>query len=172
MGFFKTIKSATGEQWKSTSLWLFYTLVGSLIPTWGGIVLLFFFNKWQGWYLFYEKGEFILYSAALLAPALYVLIKEAKRPGFQLMAVISIIILIISGLLYSAIALLSYNIIDSDIKIDMGLLANISLWLFLISIIIAFFAELLSKIQQDPNVEGIRSIEMTNLEDEYNKFKK
>ncbi|QYR20981.1 hypothetical protein KZ483_25110 [Paenibacillus sp. sptzw28] len=172
MGFIRTIFTATSEQWKSTSLWIFYTLLGSLIPTWGGIVLLVIFNKLQDWSVFYKNGEFILYSAGLLAPALFVLIREAKRPGFQFMAIISVIMLLLTGLLYSAIALFGFKIIQSDIKINMGVLAKISLFLFVLSVFIAFLAELLSKIQQDPNVEGMRLREMNNLEDEYNKFKK
>jgi hypothetical protein len=167
----KTITYATNEQWKSTMYWLLYTLIGGLVPTWGGAILLWIFGNWRGWEPFYANGEFILYSAALLAPALHILIKDARKPGFQLLAILNLAILFISFLLYAAIALSAFNIVNTEYKINLSLLSILSIWLFVLSVIISFLSELLENVKSDPDVEKIKSDQMYELSGEFKKLK-
>src|SRR5437588_3999549 len=70
------LKTSESQDWWESSSWLLYNLIGGLLPMWGGLLLLYIFGHHDRWQQLISRGEFALYSAALLAPAVYVVLKD------------------------------------------------------------------------------------------------
>ena len=195
---YNLIKTATKEQWINTTEWFLYTLIGGLVPLWLGAILLSLTSSWRGWDFFVVNGEFALYSASLLAPTIHILVKDTKKPWFKILILISMLLLIISTALYTTVTVKTtasssaesieqldekeitsglqqqevpkenYNTTRELIPIDLNILKSITLLIFIITLIISFFATLLENVKAEPNVEGIKAREMTDLKDAFN----
>lgn len=175
----KLLRTTTKEQWSNSLYWFVFTSIGGLIPLWVGAIILRFLSSWPGWSYFIINGEFTLYSAALLAPSLHILIKESKKPGFRFMVVLCFILLIISAIIYATVfigttAQLGFTVIgkEESTPVDLVLLKTWSIIIFIASCIISFFAVLLENVKADPNVEGMRTQELNDLEKSFNTLNK
>ena len=138
----KLFLSAIRRHYVETFKWLIFTLVGGLIPVWGGMLMFRLFSIKFGFATFSSNGEFALYSAGMLAPSCYLIVKDYKNSVFiyrSFFALASIICLLISAILFAGVtAASSFGKEQVPIKLDSDFLRTITLWLFAVSVIISF----------------------------------
>jgi len=73
----KALKQAKGRDWQDAGHWLFWTAFG-MMPLWLLLILLWAFTQPVSLGTFTGQGEFALYSAGILAGAIYVVTKESN----------------------------------------------------------------------------------------------
>jgi len=141
------ILSAMSKHGKETGKWLAFSLGGALIPVWGGMMLFRLFSKPVKFSDFSGNGEFALYSAAMLAPALYLILKDFKNSPFMYrhaFAGISALGLSLSMLLFAGVTAVHTGGLGS-ITLDQVFLRKITLGLFVGSVVLSFLTEVLDK---------------------------
>jgi hypothetical protein len=118
------------------------SLAGSLMPLWLGAILFFAFDSWLGWSVFFDDGEFYLYSASIITPSAYILFtyKQKNYDSYALLFWFSILILIFSAGLFTAITATQALSNNTPVKINPKFLGYSSLIIFLISVIIFYIA--------------------------------
>ena len=91
------------EKWRAR-YWLIYTLIGGLLPTWGGIIILIMIWKDFKFLQFFAHGEFALYAVSLAAPAVFSVFHglagpRAKRQAWIVLGLI--LVLVVSTLVFT-----------------------------------------------------------------------
>jgi hypothetical protein len=141
-----------------------YNLLGSLMPIWGTYFLLQLHHQHFVLNDFIKHGEFALYTAAFLAPALQLVvrnIRDAKyvlRPGAVLFAVAG---LVVSGIIYSGVVVG----VPSPQQIDEEFLFKVSIILFASSLAFAVLVTLIENQQLNPNVTKSEADDRKALDD-------
>src|SRR2546427_10690573 len=121
---------ALQKHWKETTNWLAFTLVGGLIPVWGGMVLFLLLSKPVFFSTFSSNGEFAIYSAAILAPSLYLIAKDRTtsnflfRPFFSLICVVG---LLLSAMLFAGVTAVHTGGLGS-VSLNVGFLRTFTLF--------------------------------------------
>lgn len=125
---------------------------------------------------FLKHGEFVLYSAAFIAPALYVVIKDFREIRFvrrQLFVLIAGFVLIISALVYAGLVTVTSF---SDQPEAMRLVVNqtflswVSLILLPISVIYAYLVTVLDNHRSDPNIRAELEDKQKQLEKQFDQL--
>ena len=80
--FWRSLSETNYSHWSEATGSLAYSGFFSLMPVLFGYVLLRVLSRHPTWSDFSHHGEFALYSAAMLGPALYRIGKDLKVPGF------------------------------------------------------------------------------------------
>lgn len=85
-------------------LWLGFTLLFGLLPLYGGALFLWFLSSELSLRGFVDHGEFAIYSAGLLAPALFIVVREYHAPFPQraFWGLISIVLLVLVMIVFAA----------------------------------------------------------------------
>jgi hypothetical protein len=78
MNIFQALKEADRDDWTDASSWLFWTLLGGVMPSWLLLLLLVLFSQPLSLDVFAGAGEFALYSAGILSGTMYVVTKEIR----------------------------------------------------------------------------------------------
>lgn len=74
------LANARSEHVREGQYWLGFTLFGGLLPVYGGALFLWIFSsKWTPTQ-FVDHGEFAIYTAGLLASALFIVVREYQGP--------------------------------------------------------------------------------------------
>lgn len=140
-----SIPEENREHWQEALKWLVFTIVGSLFPVWAGALLLMLTSQPFGWRDFFRHGEFALYSAAILAPAIQLLSREFRTIFFEhrwLHLLVAVVGLLVSALLFSAVIATSPPS-GSPLRLNQGMLIWGSMGLFLSSATFVFFVTFL-----------------------------
>ena len=172
MKFIEDIMATESEDWQDGIMWLVYTLLGGLFPFWGSAILLLLFNKWQGINPFVDHGEFAIYSAPLLAIALFV--ANRKSSGFQsrgLFSIIAVICLLFSSFLFAGVSSIDF-FAPIKISLNLGFLRKASLYLFFISVLEAFVAYVFDLSRPVPNLEGLKQHNLNELSKTLDKIRR
>lgn len=146
---------------KNTVTFIIINLFGSLMPLWLGALLLIAFSKWTGGSVFWNDGEFYLYSAALFTQSAYILLnyKSKNYDWFAILSWLSIIILVISAVLFSGLTT-SLAIFESEkSQFNQVFLRKTSTWAFIISVMIFYVASYVQNYDQDLGMKHRKSIE-------------
>lgn len=119
--------------WSSTVQWLAYVLFGSLVPVWGEFFVYLLFGEPITAKQFVSNGEFFLYTCSFVVPSLYLLSKArsadfALRPLWQL---VGLGLLLLSGLMFGSLALLSAKPSGTGLSINDSVLMTSSMALLL-----------------------------------------
>jgi hypothetical protein len=124
-----------------TLVYFSWTVIASLIPLWLGLLMFIAYGHSWTWSLFYEKGEFYLYSTAYLANAIYLVRKQnAKEGGMHFIVTLSAALLLaIAAALYASLNT-SQIIFGHNSGFTHPFLFISSLVLFGISIIFSLYA--------------------------------
>jgi hypothetical protein len=172
---FRVLRDSAKEHWTDTLLWFIFTIFASLLPVWGSYLILRLFSLPIVFYDFVRNGEFALYSAALLAPALYLIVKEfgppfIHRTTFVFLAVFA---LFVSGLVFASVTAISSTSTvsaNSSLKvgtvplmIDRDFMISVSLFLFSFTAFFSFLVRLVDTVRMRPDVEGITIREREEL---------
>ena len=132
-----------------------YNLLGSLMPIWASFFLLKLHH--QHFYLndFVKHGEFALYTAAFLAPALQLVVRNIRDSKYVLgtgAVLFAVAGLVASGIIYSGVVLG----VPSPQQIDEGFLFYVSIILFASSL---GFAVLVALFEYQPVNLNVRKSE-------------
>jgi hypothetical protein len=144
------IRSASFRIWFQTLQWLGYNLLGSLMPIWGTYFLLRLHH--QQFYLndFVKHGEFALYTAAFLTPALQLVVTNIRNAKYVLgtgTVLFALAGLVVAVNIYSGVAVG----LPSPQQIDEHFLFLVSVILFLSSLAFAFLVTLIEYQVANPN---------------------
>jgi uncharacterized membrane protein YhaH (DUF805 family) len=159
-----TIRSASWRSWWQTLLWVGYNLLGSLMPIWGTYFLLQLHH--QNFVLndFIKHGEFALYTAAFLAPALQLVVRNIRDAKYVLgtgAVLFAVAGLVVSGIIYSGVVVG----VPSPQQIDESFLFKVSIILFASSLAFAVLVTLIENQQLNPNVTKSEADDQKALND-------
>ncbi len=169
--------SALGKHWKETTNWLLYTLVGGLVPVWGGMVLFGLFSKPLAFSAFSSNGEFAIYSAAILAPSLYLILKDLSTSNFlyrHFFSLVCIFGLGVSMILFAGVTAVNTGGLGA-VTLNQGFLRRVTIILFLISVIVAFLVTALDSARMGIDIKQVRQereSQEQNLEKEFDHLKR
>jgi hypothetical protein len=142
-----TLQLSTRSQWLDAGGWIAYTLFGGLLPFWGTALILLFVNKSQPLGRYLENGELAVFCAGLLASTIPVMRRRIKgaqveHPGwFHFVALVSLAVIFV---LFASVTL-ARQFRASDLNTDAVIVT--SLILFLVSVVMGFFVELIHNIR-------------------------
>ena len=149
---FTEIRASSRQQLIESLKWITAVVMGGLLPLWGGYLMLLLFSQPVTLSDFASNGEFALYSAAFLTPALYLVGRDVRDPFVhrQLFMLGGILMLIISVLLFAAVTAAATAALGAaqigGIQLDRNMLINWSLVLLAITSVFAFLVNLLDSI--------------------------
>jgi hypothetical protein len=163
---------STFTHWREAIYSHLYTAVGGLAPLWIGWIALTFFRRSPTIADFARNGEFALYSAAVLAPALYIVSTQVpptpiggRAPlvlfciAFTLCAVVGYVIVmpVASGLV-------------GRVEVDELFLVKGTLSLFGLSMLLSFLITVLHNIRSDPEVRAMVEAQQAELEENFDEL--
>jgi len=155
-----SISGALAKHWKETTNWLGFTLIGGLVPVWGGWVLFRLISKPVGFSDFSSNGEFAIYSSAMLAPSLYLILKDLKTSNFlyrHFFALVSIFGLALALILFAGVtAVKSGGIVTA--KIDQPFLTKVTLLLFVGSVFVSYLVTALDNERIGIDIDEVRRV--------------
>lgn len=158
------------QPWCETSKWLFYTLVGSLLPVWGSCLLLKLFSQTIQWVDFFKHGEFALYSAAIITPAIYLILKEKFNIPFlsrHVCGLLALAFLISSTLIFAGVTVIAVNQNIQRPILNESFLVITSIVVFCLSVFLAFFITLADNIITQEDLREVRQRDSEKLEKEF-----
>ncbi len=159
MELLSDLRNATLGHWRQAGLWILMVVMGGLFPLWGGALLFVLWGQSPSLPLFLSHGEFYIYSAAIMAPTLYVLLSICR---FGIVHIISIMVLLVNAVLFAGI--LSSNSFAPIIDVDKVFLRSSSIVLLALSIFITLCARVAENIQRGPDVRGMQRRAYDELE--------
>ena len=146
---------------------LIYTLIGSLLPLWGGAILIRGLGQWQGWSFFWQHGELAIYSATLLAPTVYLITRDYKMIGKRILLLITVVFLITATLLFAGVK--SCELYERTV--DLRFLTHATIYVFLISIVISYLANVFEYARLDADIQKARREDLNTLEEDFNRLR-
>lgn len=156
-----TLTHSSLRSWGMTIYWLGFNVLGALMPLWGMYVSFRLHGRMPHLGDFVDRGEFALYTAAFLAPAVQLVVANIKQGVLGLGAVL----FALAGWGFSIII---YSGVVLQGGIDEIFLRRSSLWLFAASLLFAAVVTLVTSQQQNPDVEGFDSKEKADLDERVN----
>lgn len=117
--------------------WLFATTIGGLLPLYAGMVLVKLLNQPVSLSDFFRNGEFALYAASFIAPALYQLFRDLKNPfpHRMILGLLSVVLLMVSTVVFAGVFVVArLPPVQSHIDINISYLGIISFILLLVAI--------------------------------------
>ena len=149
---------------KNTITFAVINLFGSLMPLWLGALLLVAFSKWTTGDVFWNDGEFYLYSAALFTQSAFVLFnyKRKNYDIYSILAWVSVVVLVMSAVLFSGLTT-SLEIFHSEkTQFDEDFLKKTSIGAFILAVLIFYVASYIQNYDQElgmkhrTEIEGIK----------------
>lgn len=160
MGIIKVLRSSKWEHWRDAFNCLLFTLVGSLVPVYGGAILIRLFSRWASFSVLFQHGEFSIYSASLLTSTLYLTVKGSKE--IKATIIWPIIGLLLSAFLFAGVT--TKNIFSSEkIILDQEFLFYFSLVLFSFSALSYFVANLCENVRTSLDIRSSAEEEYKGL---------
>jgi hypothetical protein len=191
MKLIDSLRRVQKEHWLDALSWLFWSLIGGLLPTWGLLCFLVLFNQVFDLNVFTQNGEFALYSAAMLSASMYVVTKEDIRglvrhirealsgreewkglkgsfPGQNVFLLFGFFFIIFSTLLFSGATFVQLK--GVSLPLNMPFLKWTSLGAFILSIVVSYIITVLDNSVSDPSEEEFRSMARAPAEELEEKF--
>lgn len=162
----EAVLSARRETWRHTISWLGFNVLGSFMPIWGSFFLLKLYGQPFNWNDFVKHGEFALYTASFLAPALQVVIRNIRDARYVLgsgSVLLALFGLLCSAIIYASIATSIAAKLSSTIQIDEPFLFQVSFILFPVSFTFAVVVTLIENQMSTPNVSAIEKDQREEL---------
>lgn len=156
-----SLRTASLRSWKLTLNWFGFNVLGGLMPLWGTYVLWILHSQKFAPIDFLSHGEFALYSAAFLAPALQQVLRNIKDtkyvlgPGTVLLAVAA---LVVSVLIYSGV--------QPPQTVDQRILVRWSLILLPVSVLFSVMVTLIENQMAEPDIAIAERRELERLSDQ------
>jgi hypothetical protein len=157
------------KNWRDAGYWLAYTLIGGLTPIWCGYIFLRLFSHQPSLDQFTEHGEFALYAAAIIAPVFHTISRDLNIPGLkgrQFFQLASFCCMFIGVAIYVAVSS-AYASTPSQVKIDQDFLRTLTLLLFALATVVAFFITVLDYSRLSTDLREVVAGQQKNLRDEF-----
>jgi hypothetical protein len=151
-------------------LWAFSNIVGSFMPIWGAFFLLRLHHTPFLWVDFARHGEFGIYAAAFLAPAIYQILKIIRRDKFPLKrgsVLLALVGILMAAFIYSGTnPQFAANAAVQVGTIDETYLMRVSGTLLLLAFTFSFFVTLMDTAANDPDLGYADKVNQAFLEAE------
>jgi hypothetical protein len=158
------VRLARPHHWAEARQWLVYMLVGGCLPFWGTSFLLLVFAVRPSASELLGRGELAVFSAGLLASAIPILRKKVKRSPVEQpegLLTTCIVLLLPAALTFAAVTLAD-NFKSLPTPHPVAILV-VSVLLFLTSLVIGFFTELINNVRHDPDIVVLDAGEQEKL---------
>ena len=153
MEIINALSETRASHWKDSAIWLAYVLLGGLLPIWGGALFLRAISKPLAISYFIDNGELAIYSASILSPTLYLILKDFKTSIFanrHIFALISLLFLLVSSFLFTSVIAASAG----TFQVDQLFLRR---WTIIVYIVSACLAFIVTVIDQSRSTKDIRT---------------
>lgn len=151
-----TLQDLNWDLWKRILAWGVWQIFGGLFPLWGGALVLFVYGQDFHFQDYTKNGEFMLYSAALSASALFVLSRELRSP-FPYRGVLGFMVigcLAISAVLFAAVFVGTKFSGETLLpNLDTIFLSRVSLIIYLLILVSTAWSTLtdMRRVEMDPH---------------------
>jgi hypothetical protein len=164
----EAIRNTKWEHWRESLLLTLFTVVAGLAPVEIGWILLKVYSQNPTLERFAHNGDFAIYSAAVVAPILYLIVKEHRVPfaNRAVYTLVSIVILLFAVAAYAAVAPVTVGIAP-NLRPDMGFLAPITIWAYVVSVLFALLVTALDNSRMFPDVRAITERQQRDLEQKF-----
>ncbi len=176
VGLFAAVRQSSLEDWKETLNGFGFNVLGALLPSWGTALLLPLFGHELLYGDFAKHGEFALYSAAFLSPALFVILRHMKKgryvlgSGFALFVVAG---LLASALVYagvtSAAPIANATTMSNSQSLNDRYLVVLSTLLLLFSLVVTMLVSFVENKTATFNMQEVESQEQDKLREKFEK---
>ena len=125
---------------------------------------MFFFEKYSP--DFTSHGEFIIYTAAIITPSIFIILKDYESEKFiyrHFFAGLCGLLLALSMLLYAAVT--TVHVVDWAFNKD--IFKSITIVMFILSVLISYFIFVLDRIFMDPDPRGSSESERRRLRENF-----
>jgi hypothetical protein len=152
----KSILNCSPKNWREAILWAFSNIVGSFMPIWGAFFLLRLHRTPFLWVDFASHGEFGIYAAAFLAPAIYQILKSIRKDKFPLKT--GSVLLALFGILMAAFIYAGTNpqfAANASVQrgtIDEKYLMRMSGTLLFLAFAFSFLVTLMDTVSSEPDL--------------------
>ena len=160
-----TLQDLNWDLGKRILTWGVWQLFGGLLPLWGGALILFAYGQDFHFRDYTENGEFMLYSAALSASALFVLSRELRPPfPFPYRALLGLLVIACLG---TSVVLFAAVFVGTKLpggtpvpNLDTGFLSTISLITYSVTFLSTAYATLtdMRRVEIDPHAGPSRDV--------------
>src|SRR5437899_544887 len=126
------------EHWRESLVLMLFTVVAGVAPVWIGWILLKVYSQNASLARFAHNGDFAIYSAAIVAPIIYVIVKEHRVPfaSRAVYTLVSVVILLFSVAAYAVVAPVTVGVAP-DLRPDLAFLAPVTIWAYVVSVLLA-----------------------------------
>jgi len=162
--FFATRIEPSGEALR----WMLVTLIVSLMPLWGSVIIFLLFKQSFDWGTFTNKAEFAIYAASYLGSSAYIVTKNFKHKNFPFRAwyFIGILVtLIIVVICFAGVYANSCN--TNPLPLNLIFLRNITLIAFAISILLALSTFIEDLVLMNFNFRVVEEEQFNKLNDDF-----
>ena len=171
VNLFSAVRSCSKEHWWNTGKWLAYTVLCGFLPIIIGLLLVWIFaTKPVNWYDFVVHGEFVIYSAALIAASTRLISKDTATFPFvhrEMFTLTAILVLVSCVALYSAI---KTAILFSLQHVNDERIARFSILILIVSLSFSTLVFLLDQQRVKPDVIGILAHQEKQLDNDFDKL--
>jgi hypothetical protein len=164
----EALRNTKWEHWRESLLLTLFTVGAGLSPVWIGWILLKVYHQRPTLAAFAHNGDFAIYSAALVAPIIYLIVKEHRVPfaSRAIYTLASVVLLAFSVASYAAVAPATVGIAP-DLRPDMAFLAPVTLWAYTLSVVLALVVTALDNARMFPDVRAITERQQHDLEQKF-----
>lgn len=158
------------SHWGDATIWLGWTVVCGLLPLWALPLIMYIFGANATFEMLIDDGEFLLYSAAYLGGAFYIVIKDFRNVSFpskSSIAILMVFLLLVSVFTYSLVTTVVLPEINQKYQIhellNKDAIKTISFIVFPISLFLTYMVVVAENIRQGIDLKGIRQQDMEEL---------
>jgi len=133
--------------------------------------LLLLFSQGNRWLELVGNGELALYSAAFLASAMYIVVKDIRQSAFvqrPLFVLVSLVGLLAAAVIFAGPT--AIRTLKVSPPVDPSRLLTFSVPLFAASVVFAFLVGVLDSTRVDPNVREIDQDQQEQLNQDFDQL--
>lgn len=134
-----------------------YSLLFTLLPFWMGLLLVLSRGRWTDWSIFYNSGEFYLYSTSFASSAflIYHNYKINNTDWRSIFTFFSLVVVLVTSILYAFLTSNREPQVNSFIKIA-------SIVGILCAVLLYFYSQIIAN-RKSPNVGNYRNDEQEEI---------
>lgn len=163
------VRTCSPDHWRNSGKWFAYTVGCGFLPLIIGLLLVWGLSTRSfNWYDFVVHGEFVLYSATLIAASTRLISKDTETFPFvhrEMFTLFAILTLMCSIALYAAIK--TATLLSLPATVNSIFIVRFSLGLLSFSLAFSFLVFLLDQQRVSPNVRGIAKQKEQKLADDF-----
>lgn len=158
--------------WRHAAWWLAYSMVGSLLPIWAGVLVLNVYNLEVGLATFASHGEFFIYSASFATPVFHHLHRDWRGKQFlhgrwfQWFAVLSVLV---SAVVYGVL-LASEQSAEVQAQLDMSFVYAAGYVLLPLTILLGFLVTAFEQVMTGLDAQEVNRSRQKKLGEDFDEL--